>query len=145
MAPVNVETPATIFPQQVLGWTSRDDMLDSSVAGTHDMFSGTGPAPAATFSLPNPDGSKLTDLETFDGSLRYFGSIMSGCEAALAFAVPYLTGTPYPDGVPVSAITASSEIAITRGSLLAVGSCSAWPRPYQRPNRPLTTATVSRP
>ena len=99
MGPVNVEVPATFFPQQVLGWTSPDDMLDSSVAGTHDMFSSAGPAPAATSLLPNPDGSKLTDLETFDGSLRYFGSIMSGCEAALAFAVPYLTGTPYPDGV----------------------------------------------
>jgi hypothetical protein len=43
--------------------------------------------------------------------------------------------------IAASAIMASSEIATARGSLLAVGSCSAWPRPYQRPIRPLTTAT----
>jgi len=99
MAPVNVESPATLFPKQLLGWTSPDDMLDSPVAGTHDMFAATGPAPVTTVPLPNPDGSTLTDLETFDGSQRYFGGIMASCEAALSFAVPYLSGTPYPAGV----------------------------------------------
>ncbi|MGH8833680.1 MAG: zinc dependent phospholipase C family protein [Actinomycetes bacterium] len=99
MAPVNVESPATIFPAQVLAWTMPEDMLDSPVAGTHDMFSAAGPAPATTVPLLNPDGSTLTNLETFDGSQRYFGSIMANCEAALLFAVPYLSGTPYPQGV----------------------------------------------
>ena len=95
MAPVNVETPATSFPAQVLAWTTPEDMLDSPVAGTDDMFSAAGPAPAATFPLPNT----IISLETFDGSQRYFGSIMANCEAALKFAVPYLSGTPYPKGV----------------------------------------------
>lgn len=99
MAPVNVESPATIFPRQVLGWTSPGDMLDSPVAGTHDMFSESGPAPATTVPLLSPDGSAVTDLETFDGSERYFGSIMANCEAALKFAVPYVEGTSYPQGV----------------------------------------------
>jgi hypothetical protein len=99
MAPVNVESPATIFPRQVLGWTSPEDMLDSSVPATHDMFSESGPAPATTVPLPDPDGSTLTGLETFDGSQRYFGSIMANCEAALTFAVPYLEGTPYPEDI----------------------------------------------
>jgi len=99
MAPVNVEAPATVFPAQVLAWTMPEDMLDSPVAGTHDMFSAAGPAPATTVPLLNPDGSTLTGLETFDGSQRYFGSIMANCEAALLFAVPYLSGTPYPQGV----------------------------------------------
>lgn len=92
MAPVNVESPATTFPEQVLVWTSPDDMLDSSIAGRNDMFTKDGPAPATTARLPNT----LTDLETFDGSRRYFGSVMANCEAALSFAVPYLNGAPYP-------------------------------------------------
>jgi Zinc dependent phospholipase C len=95
MAPVNVESPATLFPPQLLGWTSPEDMLDSPIPGTHDMFSAVGPAPATTVPLPNT----LTELETFDGSQRYFGSIMANCQAALNFAVPYLSGTPYPQGV----------------------------------------------
>jgi hypothetical protein len=99
MAPVNVESPATTFPAQVLGWSMPEDMLDSVVPATHDMFNKAGPAPATTAPLLNPDGSKLTDLETFDGSQRYFGSIMANCERALSFAVPYLTGTRYPKGV----------------------------------------------
>jgi hypothetical protein len=99
LAPVNVESPATIFPAQVLAWTMPEDMLDSPVAGTHDMFSAAGPAPATTVPLLNPDGSTLISLETFDGSQRYFGSIMANCETALMFAVPYLSGTPYPQGV----------------------------------------------
>jgi Zinc dependent phospholipase C len=98
LAPVNVETPGTVFPPQVLAWSTPEDMLDSAVEGTDDMFSADGPAPATTFKLNNPGGSKLTDLETFDGSQRYFGSIMANCQAALAFAVPYLNGTPYPEG-----------------------------------------------
>ena len=96
MAPVNVESPATVFPEQMLDWTTPDDMLDSPVTGTHDMFAATGPAPATTAPLPNPDGSTLANLETFNGSERYFGSIMANCERALQFAVPYLTGTAYP-------------------------------------------------
>jgi triacylglycerol esterase/lipase EstA (alpha/beta hydrolase family) len=99
MAQVNVESPATIFPSQVLAWTMPDDMLDSPVAGTHDMFSAAGPAPATTVPLTNPDGSTVTSLKTFDGSRRYFGSIMANCEAVLMFAIPYLSGTPYPQGV----------------------------------------------
>ena len=99
MAPVNVESPPTIFPRQVLAWSSPDDMLDSPFAGTHDMFTPTGPAPKTTAPLPNPDGTTLTRLEAFDGSERYFGSIMANCELALQFAVPYLTGTAYPQGL----------------------------------------------
>lgn len=98
LAPVNVEAPATVFPAQVLAWTSPDDMLDSAVEGTDDMFAADGPAPATTVPLTNHDGSPLTDLETFDGSQRYFGSIMANCEAALGFAVPYLNGVAYPEG-----------------------------------------------
>jgi alpha-beta hydrolase superfamily lysophospholipase len=98
LAPVTVESPATSFPQALLNWTSPDDMLDSPVGGTDDMFSAAGPAPATTSPLRNADGGKLTDLETFDGSQRYFGSIFANCTAALAFAVPYISGTPYPDG-----------------------------------------------
>jgi Zinc dependent phospholipase C len=100
LAPVTVESPATSFPQALLGWTSPDDMLDSPVGGTDNMFSAAGPAPATTVPLLNrdPEHSKLTDLETFDGSQRYFGSIFANCTAALAFAVPYISGTPYPDG-----------------------------------------------
>jgi pimeloyl-ACP methyl ester carboxylesterase len=99
LAPVNVEFPSTNFPQQILNWTSPDDMLDSSVAGTDNMFSAAGPAPATTVPLINPaDGSKLTDLETFDGSQRYFGSIMANCDTAIRFAVSNILGTPYPKG-----------------------------------------------
>jgi pimeloyl-ACP methyl ester carboxylesterase len=98
LAPVTVESPGTSFPQQLLDWTSPDDMLDSDVAGTDDMFAAAGPAPATTVPLLNPDGGKLTDLETFDGSQRYFGSIFANCTAALDFAVPYISGTPYPEG-----------------------------------------------
>ena len=99
MPPVNVETPMTGFPAEVLAWNMPDDMLDSAIPGTHDMFSTSGPAPAATEPLNNPDGILVADLETFDGSQRYFGSVMANCERALTFAVPYLTGTPYPAGV----------------------------------------------
>lgn len=104
-------------------------MLDSPVIGTHDMFTTTGPAPATTVRLPNPDGSTLTDLETFDGSLRYFGSIMVSCEAALNFAVPYLSGTPYPAGVVLPDYNLDSD----RGY--------AWPAwdvdwNYRNPNTP---------
>ena len=49
--------------------------------------------------LLNPDGTTLASLESFDGSQRYFGSIMANCERALTFAVPYLLGQPYPKGV----------------------------------------------
>ncbi|HLY83241.1 MAG TPA: zinc dependent phospholipase C family protein, partial [Acidimicrobiales bacterium] len=99
MAPVNVESPATMFPAQMLAWMTPDDMLESPVPGTDDMFSAVGPAPATTVALLNPDGSKLTDLETFDGSQRYFGSVLANCMSAFNFAVPYLSGTPYPPGV----------------------------------------------
>jgi Zinc dependent phospholipase C len=100
LAPVTVERPGTSFPQALLDWTSPDDMLDSDVPGTDDMFSAAGPAPATTVQLLNPDShnSVLTDLETFDGSQRYFGSIFANCSAALNFAIPYISGTPYPDG-----------------------------------------------
>jgi hypothetical protein len=99
LAPVNVESPSTAFPQEILNWASPDDMLDSQAAGTDNMFSAAGPAPATTVPLPNPDGkSTLTDLETFDGSQRYFGSIFANCTAALNLAVPYIMGTPYPAG-----------------------------------------------
>ena len=98
MAPVNVEAPATSFPAQVLAWTMPEDMLDSPVAGIDDMFSENGPALAAMAPTPGP-GSLMVTLKTFDGSKRYFGSIMANCEKALTFAVPYLLGTPYPKGV----------------------------------------------
>ena len=101
MAPVNVEAPATLFPAQVLAWTMPEDMLDSPVAAVDDMFSKDGPAPMPVVppAVLKPDGSVLTNLETFDGSQRYFGSILANCERALTFAVPYLLGTPYPKGV----------------------------------------------
>ena len=98
MAPVNVELPATTFPAEVLAWSMPEDMLDSNVVMTDDMFSRKGPAPRAMVSVPNPDGTTLT-LGSFDGSKRYFGSIMANCERALTFAVPYLQGHPYPKGV----------------------------------------------
>jgi hypothetical protein len=99
MAPVNVEQPTTTFPTQVLGWSMPEDMLDSAVPATHDMFSQQGPAPAVLATLPNPDGSTKALLESFDGSQRYFGSIMDNCERALGFAVPYLSGEQLPKGV----------------------------------------------
>ena len=99
MAPVNVETPATVFPAQMLAWTMPDDMLESPEPATDNMFSAVGPAPAVTVPLLNPDGSKLTDLETFDGSQRYFGSVFDNCMTAFGFAVPYLSGASYPSGV----------------------------------------------
>jgi hypothetical protein len=99
MAPVHVENPNIIFPEQLLRWATPADMLDSPLDATADMFSAAGPARATTARLPNPDGSTLTNLETFDGSGRYFGSVMVNCERALQFAVPYLTGTAYPQDV----------------------------------------------
>ena len=99
MAPVNVESPMTTFPAQVLGWSMPEDMLDSQVVMTDDMFSKDGPAPPTTIPLLNPDGTTLASLESFDGSQRYFGSIMANCERALTFAVPHLLGRPYPKGV----------------------------------------------
>src|SRR5262249_31733694 len=84
MAPVNIESPATSFPKQLLTWNSPDDMLESPLAATDVMFSTAGPAPSTTVSLLNPDGSKVTDLETFDGSQRYFGSVFSNCTLALS-------------------------------------------------------------
>ena len=98
MAPVNVELPATKFPAQVLAWSMPEDMLDSNVVMTDDMFSRKGPAPRAMVPVPNPDGTTLS-LESFDSSKRYFGSIMANCERAMTFAVPYLQGQPYPKGV----------------------------------------------
>jgi hypothetical protein len=100
MAPVNVESPVTTFPAQVLAWSMPEDMLDSGVVKTDDMFSKDGPAPPALVPLPNPvDGTTLASLESFDGSQRYFGSIMANCERAMGFAVPHLLGQPYPKGV----------------------------------------------
>jgi len=99
MAPVNVELPATTFPAEVLAWSMPEDMLDSNVLMTDDMFSKDGPAPRTMVPLLNSDGTTLTGLESFDGSKRYFGSIMANCERALTFAVPYLLGQPYPKGV----------------------------------------------
>jgi hypothetical protein len=99
MAPVNVELPATTFPAEVLAWSMPEDMLDSQVVMTDDMFSRKGPAPRALVPLLNTDGTTLTSLESFDGSKRYFGSIMANCERALTFAVPYLLGHPYPKSV----------------------------------------------
>jgi hypothetical protein len=98
MAPVNVESPVTTFPAQVLAWSMPEDMLDSQVVMTDDMFSKDGPAPATMVLVPNPDGTTLS-LESFDGSQRYFGSIMANCERALTFAVPYLQGDKYPADV----------------------------------------------
>ena len=98
LPPVNVESPATTLHPEMAKWTSPDDMLDSQAAGTDNMFTAAGLAPATTVPLLNPDGSKLTDLETFDGSQRYFGSIMANCQAALDLAIPYLTGASLPKG-----------------------------------------------
>jgi hypothetical protein len=99
MAPVNVELPATTFPTEVLGWSMPEDMLDSGVPGTADMFARNGPAPAVSVPLLNPDGTTKEMLETFDSSKRYFGSIMANCERALGFAVPYLSGGKWPKAV----------------------------------------------
>ena len=74
------------------------DMLESPGPGPDDMFSAAGPAPAATIPLFNPDGTKLTDLETFDGSQRYFGGVLANCVAAVQFAVPYVSGVAYAAG-----------------------------------------------
>lgn len=94
MAPVTMEQPVTRFPAQVLAWTMPEDMLDSAVPGTDDMFSVAGPAPATTTPVLNPvDGTTVATLKTFDGSLRYFGSIMANCDMALTFAAPYVLGT----------------------------------------------------
>jgi acetyl esterase/lipase len=97
MAPVVVEMPATTFPSDILKWSSPNDMLQGG-GMKDDMFSADGPAPRASVQLHNPDGSKLTDLESFDGSQRFFGTIFENCEKALSFAVPYIAGTPYPGG-----------------------------------------------
>jgi Alpha/beta hydrolase family/Zinc dependent phospholipase C len=97
LAPVNVEAPAITFNERLKMWRTPSDMLEAPGAGPDDMFSADGPAPATTVALLNPDGkTKLTDLQTFDGSQRYFGGVLANCITALQFAVPYLSGTPYP-------------------------------------------------
>ena len=99
LAPVNVETPATSFHPEILKWSTPDDVLFKGSPGIDNMFSAAGPAPATKVPLMNPDNtSKLTDLETFDGSKRYFGTIFENCSFAFTFAIPYILGAPYPEG-----------------------------------------------
>ena len=93
----NVEMPATSPPAELLAWMTPDDMLEKPV-GKDVMLSANGLAPPTTEPLVNPDGSLNTPLETFDGSQRYFGGIFANCEAALNVAVPYVSGTPLPEG-----------------------------------------------
>ena len=100
MAPVNVESPVTTFPPQVLAWSMPEDMLDSAVSPWSTTCSRRrGRRRRPWCPLLNPDGTTLANLESFDGSQRYFGSIMANCERAMTFAVPYLLGQPYPKGV----------------------------------------------
>ena len=99
MAPVNVELPATTLPGagarvDDAGGHARLARLRPSTTCSRK----TGRRRAGRPRCSNPDGSTLTNLETFDGSQRYFGSIMANCERALTFAVPYLSGTPVPEG-----------------------------------------------
>jgi Alpha/beta hydrolase family/Zinc dependent phospholipase C len=97
LAPVNVEAPGITFNERLRLWRTPSDMLEAPGAKPDDMFSADGPAPATTIPLLNPDGkTKLTDLQTFDGSQRYFGGVLANCITALQFAVPYLSGTSYP-------------------------------------------------
>ena len=97
LAPVNVEAPGITFNERLRMWRTPSEMLESPGAEPDDMFSEDGPAPATTVALMNPDGkTKLTELETFDGSQRYFGGVLANCITALGFAVPYLSGASYP-------------------------------------------------
>jgi Zinc dependent phospholipase C len=99
LAPVNVESPGITFNERLKTWRTPIDMLESPGAVPGNMFSAEGPAPKATVPLPNPGGkTNLTELETFDGSQRYFGGVIANCITALQFAVPYLCDAPYPEG-----------------------------------------------
>ncbi|MDA4118237.1 MAG: zinc dependent phospholipase C family protein, partial [Thaumarchaeota archaeon] len=98
LTPVNIEMPATTPPAGILRWSTPDQMLETPL-GKDVMLSASGPAPAATMPLLNPDGSTNANLETFDGNMRFFGGIFANCEAALNVAVPYvISGTAIPAG-----------------------------------------------
>ena len=96
-APTNFEMPLTIHPEQLMLWKTPDDMLEKPI-GTDVLLSANGPAPPTTVPVPNPASINtavlppLAELETFDGSMRYFGGIFANCEVALTAAVAYLWG-----------------------------------------------------
>ena len=94
-----VEQPPTTPPAALLLWSMPNNMLETPIpAGSVPMLSSIGPAPATTVPLHNTDGSLIANLETFDGTKRFFGGVFANCEAALNVAIPYVSGTPMPQG-----------------------------------------------
>ena len=94
-----VEQPPTTPPAALLLWSMPNNMLETPIpAGSVPMLSSIGPAPAMTVPLLNTDGVLIANLETFDGTKRFFGGIFANCEAALNVAIPYVSGTPMPQG-----------------------------------------------
>ncbi len=92
LSPVNTEFPPTALHKGVLDWTTPNDMLQAPLdPDSVSMFSPDGPAPPVTVPLLNPDGSKVADVATFDGSQRYFGGIFANSGRALSFAIAYLS------------------------------------------------------